>query len=162
MQNKHDNKQNLTRLRFGSAEHRVEVAQEEEGRGRESEGYDCEVEDCRFELVRRLSEKEMRGKEDSLPQGLQATRDTAIQTKFAYPYKQAHSIKFALSLPYHLSTPHSPTGTNAVYPYTSPAAPLNNLKSYAKCSSPFCARYWLIVPVKNRMTMTVVAIHTGP
>jgi hypothetical protein len=48
MQNKHDNKQNLACLRFGGAEHRVEVAQEEEGRGRESEGYDCEVEDCEF------------------------------------------------------------------------------------------------------------------
>ena len=45
MQHKHDNKQNFARLRFGSAEHRVEVAEEEKRRGREPEGYDREVED---------------------------------------------------------------------------------------------------------------------
>jgi hypothetical protein len=82
-----------------------------------------------------------KGEQDLLPHGLQAIRLTAIHTKFAYPYKQQHSSKFALSLPYHFNTPHSATGTNAVYPYTNPAAPLNSLKSYAKCSSPFCAKY---------------------
>ena len=69
---------------------------------------------------------------DLLEMGLQLTNATTIQTKFAYPYKQAHSRRLADSLPYHFSTPQSPTGTRPVYPYTSPAAPLNNLKSYAK------------------------------
>lgn len=57
---------------------------------------------------------------------------TGIHTRFAYPYKQTHSSKFALSLPYHFNTAHKPAGTTPVYPYTSPAAPLNSLKSYAK------------------------------
>jgi hypothetical protein len=94
--------------------------------------------------------------------GLQLTNATTIHTKFAYPYKHAHSSKFALSLPNHFNTAHNPTGTNAVYPYTSPAAPLSNLKSYTNLPSPFCAKYWLIVPVRNKITTTVVAIHTGP
>src|SRR5690242_3089814 len=94
--------------------------------------------------------------------GLQLTSATTIHTRFAYPYRHAHSSRFALSLPYHFNTPHSATGTSPVYPYTSPAAPLSSLKSYAKWSLPWCARYWLIVPVRNRITTTVVAIHTGP
>jgi hypothetical protein len=88
--------------------------------------------------------RDERGKErisDSLLTGLQLTSATTTQTKFAYPYKHAHSNKFALSLPYHFNTAHSPTGTHAVYPYTSPAAPLSNLKSYSKCPSPLRARY---------------------
>lgn len=97
-----------------------------------------------------------------LPTGLQLTKATGIQIKFAYPYKQAHSSKFALSLPNHFNVPQSPTGTNAVYPYTSPAPPDNSLKSYAKWSLPSYFRNWLIVPVKKRMTTTVVAIQTGP
>ena len=71
-------------------------------------------------------------RQDLLEMGLQLTNATTIQTKLAYPYKQAHSRKLADSLPYHFSTAQSPTGTSPVYPYTSPAAPLNSLKSYAK------------------------------
>lgn len=81
---------------------------------------------------------------------------------FAYPYNAQHSSTFALSLPNHLSTPHSATGTTSVYPYTSPAPPLSSRKSYGKWSSPARARYWLMVPVRNRIMTTVVAIHTGP
>lgn len=41
-------------------------------------------------------------------------------------------------------------------------APLNNLKSYAKGPCPVLARYWLMVPPRNRMRTTVVAIQKGP
>jgi hypothetical protein len=40
--------------------------------------------------------------------------------------------------------------------------PLNNLKSYTKCPSPVAAKYLLIVPPRNRMKTTVVAIQIGP
>lgn len=40
--------------------------------------------------------------------------------------------------------------------------PLNNSKSYAKGPPPLCAIYWLIVPPKNKIRTTVVAIQKGP
>jgi hypothetical protein len=99
----------------------------------------------------------------SLPvSGDQLTNATGIQIKLAYPYSAQHSNTFALSLPNHFSTPHSASGMTRVYPYISPAAPDSNLKSYAKCVLPVVAKYWLIVPVKNSMTTTVVAIQKGP
>jgi hypothetical protein len=40
--------------------------------------------------------------------------------------------------------------------------PLSNLKSYTKGSPEVVDKYLLIVPPKNRMKTTVVAIHIGP
>ena len=49
-----------------------------------------------------------------------------------------------------------------VYPYTNPAAPLNSPKSYPYASFPCLPNSLDIVPVRNRITTTVVAIQNGP
>lgn len=40
--------------------------------------------------------------------------------------------------------------------------PLNSLKSYANGVPPVVDRYWLMVPPRNRISTTVVAIQNGP
>lgn len=105
----------------------------------ESESHGCEsiVENCPT-ISTTLHHPDCRW--NLLLSGLQLTNATGIQIKFAYPYSAQHSSKFALSLPNHFNTAHNPRGTNTVYPYTSPAAPDSNLKSYAKCCLPSVAR----------------------
>lgn len=94
--------------------------------------------------------------------GLQLANATAIQSRFAYPYKAQHSIRSALELPNQRNAPQSAMGITPVYPYIRPAAPESSRKSYSKCSSCSCARYCDIVPVKKRIITTVVAIQNGP
>lgn len=52
----------------------------------------------------------------SIVMGDQDMSATGIQMRFAYPYSAQHSRTLALSLPNHLKTPHSATGTTPVYP----------------------------------------------
>lgn len=94
--------------------------------------------------------------------GLQLTSATAIQTRFEYPYKAQHSTKSAVELPNQRSAPHSAMGKIPVYPYIKPAAPESNVKSYSKCLSSLLDSHCEMVPVKKRITTTVVAIQIGP
>jgi hypothetical protein len=89
VQGKHHDKQDLARLCFRGAKHRVQVAQEKERREREAQRDEDVVEDCNSICQRPIpntehTQRKRRG-EDLLATGLQLTSATTIHTKFAYP-----------------------------------------------------------------------------